>query len=354
MHILKEYRGTLVTAVIALAVGMASYAIVRSNPDARRSNASFAMDLSSLYDVDPDLIQYAQTGEIQLTLDDVRSIAVGPNDQIYVAGDQSVQVLSADGSAVATIGTEGMPQCLAIAFGEQASPGRVYVGTGNRIEVFDADGTPVAVWNAPGENPIVASIAAANQDVFVADAGNQVVLRYDTSGQVVGKIGDANDAAHAFNVPSTYFELALAGEDLLHVANPGALRVESYNFAGDLQVRWGQPGSAIENFFGCCNPSQFAVLPAGEIVTSEKGVPRIKVYSEFGEFQCVVAGPQELGIAESELGDARSGQAKAVFDVAADSQARILVLDPRRKSVRIFTRNTTETETATTESGEIE
>jgi hypothetical protein len=106
-----------------------------------------------------------------------------------------------------------------------------------------------------------------------------------------------------------------------------------------MEVRWGEAGSTIDDFFGCCNPSQFAVLPSGSIVTSEKGVPRVKVYSEFGEFECVVAGPQQLDVAEAELGDPRSVQAKAVFDVAADSQGRVLVLDPRKKSVRIFTRN---------------
>ncbi|MDG2222168.1 MAG: hypothetical protein P8L85_12375 [Rubripirellula sp.] len=73
-------------------------------------------------------------------------------------------------------------------------------------------------------------------------------------------------------------------------------------------------------------------------MTSEKGVPRVKVYSEFGEFESVVAGPKRLGVAQSELGDPRAVQAKAVFEVATDSQGRILVLDPRRKSVRIFNR----------------
>lgn len=342
MERLQEHRGIVITGVIALAVGVASYAIVRSDPFAERGSTLFALDLSSLYEVDPSLIQFEQTAEVNVQLDDVRAIAVGPADKIYVAGDRAVEVLSADGSEVASIATEGQPSCLAIGSNEHATPGRIYVGAGQRIELFAPDGAPGGTWDVPGDNAILTSIAVANDNIFVADAGNRVVLRYDTSGQVVGKIGaaDAAGEGRSFNIPSSYFDIAVSAEGLVHVTNPGLLRIESYTAEGAMEVRWGEAGAGIEDFFGCCNPSQFAVLPSGEIVTSEKGVPRVKVYSEFGEFDCVVAGPQQLDVAESELGDPRAVQAKAVFDVATDSQGRVLVLDPRHKTVRIFIRRT--------------
>ena len=56
------------------------------------------------------------------------------------------------------------------------------------------------------------------------------------------------------------------------------------------------------------------MLPDGRFVTAEKGIPRIKVYSPRGEFECVVAGPKQM---------------KAVAaDLAADRRGRILALDP--------------------------
>jgi hypothetical protein len=338
MRILKEYCGWLVTAVVALAVGVASYAVVRSDPFAQRSNQLFTFDVSSLYEVDPNLIQFEQTAEIKVNLDEVRSISVGPADKIYVAGDQAVRVYSPRGGELAVIETEGKPRCLAVGTDTHIWPGRIYVGAGKRIEVFAPDGTPAGIWNLPDDNTILASIAVADRAIFVADAGNRVVLRYDETGKLVGRIGGTGQGGRTFNVPSSYFDVAISTAGLLHVANPGLLRIETYTFDGEMEVRWGEAGSDITDFFGCCNPSHFAVLPGGGIVTSEKGVPRVKVYSEFGEFESVVAGPQLLGVAQSELGDPRSVQAKAVFEVATDSQGRILVLDPRRKSVRIFRR----------------
>ncbi|MDP6444223.1 MAG: NHL repeat-containing protein [Pirellulaceae bacterium] len=336
MNSLQQHRGVLITAVVAVAVGVGCYAIVRSDPFAERGSTLFALDLSSLYEVDASLIQFAQTAEIKAPLNDVRAIASGPADKIYIAGDQAVRVLSAGGDELAAMTTEGRPSCLAVGGSDHVAPGRIYVGAGQRIELFDPDGKPAGVWDVPGEDAILTSIAVADQDVFVADAGSQVVFRFDTTGQVVGKIGGAE--GRPFNVPSYYFDIALSPAGLVHVANPGVLRIETYSFDGQMEVRWGEAGSGIDDFFGCCNPTQFAVLPSGEIVTSEKGVPRVKVYSEYGEFGSVVAGPQQLDVAESELGDPRAVQAKAVFDVATDSQGRVLVLDPRRKTVRVFTR----------------
>jgi sugar lactone lactonase YvrE len=338
MRLLNEYRGMLVTAVVALAVGIASYAIVSSDPLARRSGRSFTIDFSAVYEIDPQLIRFEQTAEMAVKLDEVRSIGVGPEDKVYVAGGQAIRVFSPGGAELSTIRTEGQPSCLAIGSDSHFFPGRIYVGAGNRIEVFDSAGSPAGIWDVPDDNAILASIALAEDSVFVADAGNRVVYRYDPSGQLVGTIGEVDGGGRRFNVPSTNFDIAIGSEGLVHVANPGALRIETYTFDGQMEVRWGEAGSAIEHFFGCCNPSHFAVSPDGGIVTSEKGVPRIKVYSEFGEFQCVVAGPEMLGVSESELGDPRAVQARAVFDIATDSRGRVLVLDPRRKLVRVFER----------------
>ncbi len=331
----------LVTAIIAVAVGVASYSVMRSDPFAERSSSLLTLDLSSLYEIEPGLIQFEQTAEIKVGLEQVRAIGVGPADKLYVAGDRMIGVFSPEGRELKMIQTEGHPSCLAVGTDEHISPGRIYVGAGRKIEVFAPGGESVGVWDVPVSNPILTSIAAASSDIFVADAANRVILHYDDSGELVGKIGAPGEGGdgRVFNVPSIYFDVAVSSAGLLHVANPGVLRIETYTFDGQMEVRWGEAGSAIGDFFGCCNPSQFAVLPSGEVVTSEKGVPRVKVYSEFGEFESVVAGPEQLDVLEAELGDPRSVRAKAVFDVAADSQGRVLVLDPRRKSVRIFTRN---------------
>ena len=95
----------------------------------------------------------------------------------------------------------------------------------------------------------------------------------------------------------------------------------------------------MSDFFGCCNPAHFAILPDGRFVTSEKGIPRIKVYSAQGQFECVVAGPEQLAVDSRQLSDPRLAADKRVFDVAVDSRGRVLVLDPQARSVRVYVRS---------------
>jgi sugar lactone lactonase YvrE len=82
-----------------------------------------------------------------------------------------------------------------------------------------------------------------------------------------------------------------------------------------------------------------ARMPDGRLVTSEKGIPRVKIYTEAGELQSVVAGPRQLEVSEAALGDARVDQEGRVFDVAVDADGRIFVLDPWKKCIRIFEPN---------------
>jgi hypothetical protein len=80
----------------------------------------------------------------------------------------------------------------------------------------------------------------------------------------------------------------------------------------------------IEGFCGCCNPTHFAFLPDGSFVTSEKGIPRVKVYDRLGRLAAVVAGPD------------RFREGVQGLDLAVDQTERILVLDPARRAVRVF------------------
>ena len=80
----------------------------------------------------------------------------------------------------------------------------------------------------------------------------------------------------------------------------------------------------IEGFCGCCNPSHITILDDGKFVTSEKGIPRVKVYNRLGTLESVVSGPGQF--LEGTEG----------LDLARDSNGTIYVLDPMKKAVRIF------------------
>ncbi|MEA3368519.1 MAG: NHL repeat-containing protein, partial [Planctomycetota bacterium] len=195
-----------------------------------------------------------------------------------------------------------------------------------RVDVYDADGKRLAAWRPLGERAYTTAIAATKENVFVADAGNRVLWRFDPAGNVLSRIGKKNEEKHApgLVIPSPYFDVALGPEGMLWITDPGRRRVECYTYDGAYRFAWGKASMKIEGFCGCCNPTHLAIDAAGNFITSEKGLPRVKRHDPEGNFQCVVAPPKAFA-------DRTRG-----LDLAVDEAGRVLVLDPRRRQVRIF------------------
>jgi hypothetical protein len=334
-----------VLAVLAIVAALVVSAVVllrfNRTVDGRSGlSERFQLDLEPYAEVDPALVRYRQTQVIPLGLASVCGIAVGPEDRIYVAGDRAVEILDAQGGSRAKLAVDGEPSCLAVAGPDDAEAGTVYVGVERRIERFRPDGTAVGPWrHGFNEQTVLTSLAVGEEDVFAADAGNRLVWRFNRRGESIRRIGAADGGESAgFIIPSPYFDVAVTPDGLLRVSNPGARRIETYTLDGDLLGHWGRESSGVEGFFGCCNPAHFAVLPDGRFVTVEKGVPRVKVYSRHGEFECVVAPPRTLAPTYSATEETREEHQVKVFDVATDSRGRILVLDPTARTVRVFER----------------
>ncbi|NOS68561.1 MAG: hypothetical protein HOP33_01345, partial [Verrucomicrobia bacterium] len=217
----------------------------------------------------------------------------------------------------------------------------IYVAVRDHIEVFDAKGQRKATWESPAKKTWLTALAVTANDVFAADSGNRVILRYDRSGKLTGRIGEKNKERNipGFIVPSPYLDVEIAGDGLLRVNNPGRHRVEIYTTEGEFELAWGNASMGITGFCGCCNPINLALLPDGRFITAEKGLPRVKIYSEKGEFESVVAGSESFpenakACASKGLGDCTQGG----LDVVADAQGRIFILDFVTGEVRVMQR----------------
>ena len=66
----------------------------------------------------------------------------------------------------------------------------------------------------------------------------------------------------------------------LVIANTGKRNIEFRNIEGELLRAFGEEGDDFGEFCGCCNPAHFAYTPDGNIVTTEKGLNRIKLINE--------------------------------------------------------------------------
>jgi hypothetical protein len=326
----REFFG-VVTKTAAI-LGLAGAA--RAGAQGAGTANPFAYDVSRFQKTDPKLIAYEETARWAVPHKEARRLAIGPDDQIYVCAGNYITRLSRAGQAGLELALTGPACCVAV-----AGDGTIFAGLRDHIEVFDSKGARAAKWESPDPKTWLTGLAADDKNVFAADAVKLAVLRYDRNGKITGRIGRKNAERNVpgLIVPSPFLDVMIHRDGLLRVNNPGRHQVEAYTFDGDLEAVWGKPGAAIGGFCGCCNPIGLAALSDGRILTCEKGIPRVKIYSAEGEFESVVAGAEsfpENAHACNDLNDCIHGG----LDAAVDAEGRIYILDIVTGQVRVMKR----------------
>jgi len=322
-----SFVALLIAVAIVAAAALAIVVVFRT--DTRGTAGSglgkdFTYDVSAFRKVDPALVKYREVRSIPVGLDGVGGLARDGAGRLYVAADGKVRILDASGAVLSDIATRGRARCVAV-----DDDGTLFVGVFDHIEVYDPKGKLKASWKPPDKDAFITGIALAEENVFAIDPGAAVVYRYDRSGKLLKRIGrkDPERNIPGLVFPSLHGDLAVGPEGLLWVTNCGRFRVEGYTFDGDLEVHWGKRGFGIEGFCGCCNPTNLAILREGLFVTSEKGIPRVKVCDLEGKVVEVVAPP---GVFDKDAVD---------LDLATDPDGRVYVLDPETSTIRVFERS---------------
>lgn len=308
-------------ALVAAAAGLCSCARRQETAKALQAVAEMNETEEAYRKVDPELVTYRQEREIDTGLRDPRGIALSSDATLYVAGDQAIRVFGRDGALQQEIALSDTPHCVAA---DDAST--IFVGYRGHVRAHDASGAVTAEWAVDGEHPYVTCVTLSGDDVWVANAGDRVVLRYSRSGQLMGRLGERDDSrgVPGLVIPSWHLDVAVGPDKLLLVNNPGRLALETYTADGDMRGTFEKASMEIDGFCGCCNPTDIAVLPDGRVVTAEKGMPRIKILNRDGTLSCVVATPDDLSRTASGL------------DLAVGADGRVLVLDPPARLVRVF------------------
>jgi hypothetical protein len=323
----REFFSQTASAMVVLG----TIAAQRGHAAERAAKNPFAYDVSRLQKTDPKFIAYNETARWKAPHAEAKRIAIGPDGTLYICAGNYLTAMTRDGGHGLEIALPEPARCAAV-----AKDGKIYLGLRDHIEVFDTNGQRKATWDSPGKKAWLTGIATIENDVFAADAGNRVILRYDKSGKLVRRIGekDKERSIPGFIIPSPFFDIEIASDGLLRVNNPGRHRVELYTPDGDFEGAWGTVSMGITGFCGCCNPINLALLPDGKFVTCEKGLPRVKVYSADGQFESVVAGVESFVENGKACGpaDCTAGG----LDAAVDAQGRIYILDLVTGDVRVM------------------
>lgn len=273
--------------------------------------------------VDPSLVLYLETQDFPVNASDLKGIAVADSQLVVVAGNLLLKY-DFNGKELSRRQIVDTAYCVTVDHYHQ-----VWIGLRHNVVMYDPEGTLIKRWNSFGNRSVITSLAISGENVYVADAGNRVVYHCNSNGQIMARIGEKDEAkgVPGYIIPSPYFPLALDDSNFLWVVNPGLHSFENYNADGSLRTSWGKASFKIDGFTGCCNPAYFAITDDNSFVTSEKGMPRIKLYDQHGVFKGVVAPP-----------DAFDRNSTTAAPIAIDARQRVVALDIDRKQVRIFER----------------
>ncbi len=275
---------TLLFTIAVLIILLITWDFVSKRPD-KSSENPYEYNVDEFKKLDDSLlIQYNEIQQIKLDSFIFEGITYADN-KIYILGNEFLQVISPEGKELLHIKLMDSPRCITVA------DSKIYIGYIDHIANYNLNGLLLSTWDALGARTVLTSISVKDDLLFAADAGNRRVLRYDTSGNMLGQFEGKSDTGqlHGFIIPSPTFDLSVNQFGELWVVNPGKHALEQYSYDGRLIGFWENASFDLEGFSGCCNPAQIAILPDGSFVTSEKGMVRIKVHKASGEFLSIVA-----------------------------------------------------------------
>lgn len=320
----KKGLSILIVVIIGIIIGIIIIDFLGDNPKNRGGNP-YEYNVDEYKKVDPSLIHYKETKNIPLGDIVPRGMDIFKGD-IYITGDSFLKVIQTNGLQKLNIPLQEPGICVL------AKDEFIAVGLESEVLIFNHDGKLINSWKPDTETTFITSLVMMEDVLFVADAGNRRVLKYKIDGSYIGEFEGKSetDAQHGFIIPSPHFDMVVNDYGELWIVNPGKHAIENYTGGGELRGFWESSSMNIEGFTGCCNPAEIAVLSNGSFVTSEKGMVRIKIYSQSGELESVVAAPEKFK---------EEGMAP---DVKVDENDVVYALDFDKNMIRIFEKKLSE------------
>ena len=129
-----------------------------------------------------------------------------------------------------------------------------------------------------------------------------------------------------FIIPGPYMDISFNPQGEIVSSNPGRHQVNTFDLDGKLSSSIGKPSFKHTGFCGCCNPVALTVLKNGNVVTTEKGIARVKILDPKGNLVGVVAAPKDF----------RANKHAFVVDLIEGPEGKIYLLDNATQEVLIY------------------
>lgn len=205
-------------------------------------------------------------------------------NRLFITAGDSVYVYDTQGKPSASFSVKQSVRDITV------EEDKIYLLYPTFIEVYNHDGKLLREWEACSELSDYCSFTLAGECLFVTDAENKNICKYTKDGNFVQFI----KSPHNFIIPSYAFDIE-SRNDTIYCVNSGRHLIEVYTPDGDFIAAFGGTGGEAGFFAGCCNPVYLSFAPEGELITSEKGNPRISTFERNGTFKEVLLNSRLLG-----------------------------------------------------------
>jgi hypothetical protein len=206
------------------------------------------------------------------------------NNSIYIAQIEEISVFDLSGKPQFNFQIEANARDIIV---EREI---IYLLYPTKIELYTPEGVKKEEWEACSENSDYCAFTTTQEYVFVTDTENKLIHQYNKQGGFVRFI----KSPEGFVIPGYSFDI-ISINDTIYCSNSGRHQIESYTTNGEFIASFGVAGTEAGACAGCCNPVYLAKNAAGDILTSEKGNPRISCFGRDGNFRSVLFDSHTLG-----------------------------------------------------------
>lgn len=221
--------------------------------------------------------------------------------------------------AAMVLGAAVIVLAVAIIFGLKGGEKSKHAG-GDKIKLSNTEKIPGGVFNAPR------GIAVDKKgDVYVLDAGNHRVQKFDSKGEFVKAWGKEGDGEGQLKTPGG---LDVGPEGNIYVADTWNHRIQVFDNAGKFLKSW----LGNEGFWG---PRDVAVGQDGMVYVTDTGNRKIQKFDDQGEF-IVKWGQQGSGPDEYDEPFGIKVDDKGLLYICDRLNFRIKVIDSEGKTVRMW------------------
>jgi DNA-binding beta-propeller fold protein YncE len=190
------------------------------------------------------------------------------------------------------------------------------------VRVWGSQGTAAGQFQSPR-----AVAVAPDGSVYVADARNNRVQKFDSEGNLIltwGTLGSIDNNTAEAGTFSEPWGVAVGPDGSVYVADTWNHRIQKFDPNGQFQTMWGTfgQGETPQAFWG---PRAVAVDTQGRVFVADTGNKRVVVFDGQGNFQNV------MGFGGSEL-----GQFDEPVGLAVTDEGLVFVADTWNQRVQVF------------------